>query len=762
MQVNNINYEVIGDTGWGFVVQASDGYLYAWNGSFSRAVFNPFIENDDFDFILGNSGDYVILSDGVIFGDLPPGDAQQFEFQKVIPASSGFVGLLNSGEAILWSDNGVLKDYSNVFEDIVLSTDGTRAYGLLDNDLIHVFNPDNSPVSYSREPRNYNIEFIISDQNKDLFIYDTFDVSGLDTVAQNLEDILKSQSSTVTQLLSFQENHALTLENGNAVEINGNVVRLIDEFDVSKIVPVYRNVPNSSQNFKEFLYLDEIGNVLNLDYFISNGAFLELEGRKVLDFAVGTLRVALVLDDQSVVQVGWNSGLNEIFAAPSGTEEVVKLLTVGDPSEGFSTKFAALYSNGDIVGGRNTPENDPDNPFVDLYASTYDLLAVKEDGQMVAWKGAYDSVGGGYTPFFLNDLIPTKLLEDVYFEHTISLNSDIEINDLSVSASSSDAGSWLFFDQASATFMANPKQMDVGSYEVLLEIRDFETGIRTQLPVEFDVLNVNDKPNGSVSIVGTERVGQPLTVLTETLNDEDGLGEFSYQWMRDGSDISGATSSTYTLSKDDVETAISVNVSYTDGYGTRESVTSAATELVVPSDIVLSGTVSFRYTLALENILVSLDSSELASDVATLSGSDGVFEFETAPLSAGIVTADKPIDEASEEAIGAYDALQALRLAVGLTKSDGTAEWHDYLAADINKDGRVGADDALDILKFAVGLTDGAPADWIFVDGDADWSGIDRRNTDYDEGVMLEDVLVDTSINMTGILVGDLDGSYVA
>jgi len=126
------------------------------------------------------------------------------------------------------------------------------------------------------------------------------------------------------------------------------------------------------------------------------------------------------------------------------------------------------------------------------------------------------------------------------------------------------------------------------------------------------------------------------------------------------------------------------------------------------------------------------------------------------------VTADKDIDEASEDAIGAFDALQALRLAVGLTKSDGTAEWHDYLAADINKDGRVGADDALDILKFAVGLTDGAPADWVFVDGDADWSGVNRSNTSYDEGVMLEDVLVDASVNMTGILVGDLDGSYVA
>ena len=149
-------------------------------------------------------------------------------------------------------------------------------------------------------------------------------------------------------------------------------------------------------------------------------------------------------------------------------------------------------------------------------------------------------------------------------------------------------------------------------------------------------------------------------------------------------------------------------------------------------------------------------------EIPAASTNGNVTVFEVARNSDTYVDAYKPIDEASEDAIGAFDALQALRLAVGLTKSDGTAEWHDYLAADINKDGRVGADDALDILKFAVGLTDGSPADWVFVDGDADWSGVTRSNTSYDEGVMLEDVLVDTSINMTGILVGDLDGSYSA
>ena len=74
----------------------------------------------------------------------------------------------------------------------------------------------------------------------------------------------------------------------------------------------------------------------------------------------------------------------------------------------------------------------------------------------------------------------------------------------------------------------------------------------------------------------------------------------------------------------------------------------------------------------------------------------------------------------------------------------------------------MGADDALNNLKLAVGLTDGPSADWVFVDGDADYSEVNCKNTDYDEGILINDVLTDLSINMTGILVGDVDGSDIA
>ncbi|MDB4106246.1 Ig-like domain-containing protein [bacterium] len=153
---------------------------------------------------------------------------------------------------------------------------------------------------------------------------------------------------------------------------------------------------------------------------------------------------------------------------------------------------------------------------------------------------------------------------------------------------------------------------------------------------------------------------------------------------------------------------------------------------------------------------------DTVNEITATSTTDNVTVFDTASGSDVLIDAVLAIDTASDRAIGAFDALQALRLAVGLDKSDGTSEWHDYIAADINKDGRVGADDALNILKFAVGLTDGPSADWVFVDGDADYSAIDRRNTDYDEGILISDVMTDLSINMTGILVGDVDGSYIA
>ncbi|MBS0494227.1 MAG: hemolysin-type calcium-binding protein, partial [Proteobacteria bacterium] len=89
------------------------------------------------------------------------------------------------------------------------------------------------------------------------------------------------------------------------------------------------------------------------------------------------------------------------------------------------------------------------------------------------------------------------------------------------------------------------------------------------------VTNVNAAPTGAVNIVGTPSKGQTLTANTAGVADADGLGPFSYQWLRDGMTVSGANGSAYLLTNADVGKHISVQVSYTDGGGTNEQLTSA-------------------------------------------------------------------------------------------------------------------------------------------------------------------------------------------
>ena len=86
------------------------------------------------------------------------------------------------------------------------------------------------------------------------------------------------------------------------------------------------------------------------------------------------------------------------------------------------------------------------------------------------------------------------------------------------------------------------------------------------------VENVNDLTTGEVIITGTAREDKTLTANTSDLMDEDGLGAFSYQWQADGTDIMGATNSTFTLTQAQVGKTITVEVSYTDAFGTVEPV----------------------------------------------------------------------------------------------------------------------------------------------------------------------------------------------
>ncbi|MEP1768236.1 MAG: DUF4214 domain-containing protein [Sulfitobacter sp.] len=90
---------------------------------------------------------------------------------------------------------------------------------------------------------------------------------------------------------------------------------------------------------------------------------------------------------------------------------------------------------------------------------------------------------------------------------------------------------------------------------------------------------LNARPTGEVSVLGSLVLGSTLSADI-TLSDADGLGDFTYQWLRDGSDIAGATAADYVLVQDDVTFEISLRVSYIDGDGMNETVTSTVTDPV--------------------------------------------------------------------------------------------------------------------------------------------------------------------------------------
>ena len=94
----------------------------------------------------------------------------------------------------------------------------------------------------------------------------------------------------------------------------------------------------------------------------------------------------------------------------------------------------------------------------------------------------------------------------------------------------------------------------------------------------------NSPATGAPVISGTAQVGQTLTADISSILDDDGLADvvFSYQWLADVSDISGATGDTYTLVDADEGKVVIVRVSFTDDAGNAESLTSAATDAVVP------------------------------------------------------------------------------------------------------------------------------------------------------------------------------------
>jgi len=160
----------------------------------------------------------------------------------------------------------------------------------------------------------------------------------------------------------------------------------------------------------------------------------------------------------------------------------------------------------------------------------------------------------------------------------------------------------------------------------------------------------------------------------------------------------------------------------------------------------------------LADVTVSFDMAEDNTVLTAQTDGDGTAVFTVPPEGSATVSAERVYDPAVDGGPTASDALDVLRLAVGLEPSFGPASAENFVAADINQDGQVTASDALDVLRAAVGLESENAPRWVFFDADTDWDDLDldRGNTAVETGVDIVAMQSDQSRDMTGILLGSM------
>jgi Ca2+-binding RTX toxin-like protein len=187
------------------------------------------------------------------------------------------------------------------------------------------------------------------------------------------------------------------------------------------------------------------------------------------------------------------------------------------------------------------------------------------------------------SPVLVNLIADQIIKEDAQFGLNISSNlfidvdsgdhltfSAVLVNDAGEIIGNGSLPSWLSFNTITQTFSGIPLQGDIDTYYVKVIATDTQNASVSE-QFTLTITNTNDNPNGKVSISGSAKLGQVLTVANN-LTDEDGIGIINYQWLRDGRLIAGENNDTHQITQQDVGHGISVKASYTDVFGLQEIV----------------------------------------------------------------------------------------------------------------------------------------------------------------------------------------------
>ena len=277
------------------------------------------------------------------------------------------------------------------------------------------------------------------------------------------------------------------------------------------------------------------------------------------------------------------------------TQVGIDAINRGDPLDPISLNVIEVQTNqSSSSGGSNSQPTDPDMPDISL-EDPFDTVSSSPDDNA-------DTVSSAVLVTATPDVTPTNdrpvaspLTGDNAVEATeqtqtqsitlqgtdqesetvikyriISLPAQGELKDNNVKITNASAQSpYTITGPLTYTSTSDTATSDSFTYTASDGEKDSEPAT-----VTINIASVNDAPEGEVTISGIVAEGQTLTANHE-LTDADGKGTVSFQWQADNQNIAGADQITYQLTQADINKSVIVTVSYTDGQGTLESVTSS-------------------------------------------------------------------------------------------------------------------------------------------------------------------------------------------
>ena len=180
------------------------------------------------------------------------------------------------------------------------------------------------------------------------------------------------------------------------------------------------------------------------------------------------------------------------------------------------------------------------------------------------------------------------------------------------------------------------------------------------------------------------------------------------------------------------------------------------------SAVTVSGTVESKGGDVMSGVTMTIESADQFDFDEVLTDVNGDFAMDVPSGQSFVVDGHLEYVDPSMLAVTPQDALEVLRLSLGLTTTGGSQTARDLIASDFDGDGSVTPQDALEVLKASLGIGTYS-AKWVFVDALDEFTNIQNFSDtiSYDTGVNVENISSDIDIALEGILIGDIDNTFV-